>query len=348
MSNQNEHTKIEDVDFAHTFEKWADAIRRDAETDMYRLGEVIFDITSTANDIIKNCYPGEVYDSRQFYDNIHTWAKEFMELHADEVYDLVVLEDFAANKVHNFFRPVSAEVTVPVDITIMTREGESEEEAKYRLHGLLKSELENLSDHQITCNVIGEHAAAKLTKTEDNNVLPVQALSPGTTVKYHQTPCRILEHRPEGTLLISLNAIKDIAFGETNNFATSKLREFLNGPYLDDLTIGQTDEIIARTVDLTDFHDSKKYGTCECKVAPLTLDELRKFCSILPPPECQEWSVTPWNIPFANDDHKRVVGLDVTGSFVDTPCTRTNECRPAFLIASNTVLPVISLPSVLV
>lgn len=337
MSNQNEHnTKTEGVDFTHAFEKWAEAIRRDAETDMYRLGEVIFDITSTANEIIKNSYPGEVYDSRQFYDNIYTWAKEFMELHADEEYDLVVLEDFAANKVHNFFRPVSSEVTVRVDIAIMTREGESEEEAKYRLHGLLKSELENLSDHQITCKIIGWTAGTD--KTEDSSTKSVAKLAPGTKVQYHGKECMVLEQRYEGTLLIDLCGIKEVTFGETNNFATSELREFLNGSYLDDLTNGQSGEIITRTVDLTALNGSKEYGTCKCKVAPLTLDELRKFHDILPLPEHWEWSVTPGSTFNVDNDDTWVMGLSATGSVNSDFNSYVYNSRPAFLIAPDTVL----------
>lgn len=124
----------------------------------------------------------------------------------------------------------------------------------------------------------------------------VQNIAPGKVIDYHGEPCLVLEHRKDGTLLLHLEQMTH-AFGSTNNFAASSLRAHLNGPYLRSLTDGNPDEVITRTVDLTALNGSTEYGTCDCKVAPLTLDELRKYHDILPLPERFEWSVTPWSTP---------------------------------------------------
>ena len=133
-------------------------------------------------------------------------------------------------------------------------------------------------------------------------------IAPGKTVDYHGEPCLVLEHRKDGALMLHLDQMTH-AFGSSNNFASSSLRAHLNGPYLRSLTDGNPDEIITRTVDLTALNGSKEYGTCECKVAPLTLDELRKYHDILPLPERFEWSVTPWSTPKVNEDETWVMGL---------------------------------------
>lgn len=159
-------------------------------------------------------------------------------------------------------------------------------------------------------------------------------VTPGKIVKYRGEPCMVLEHRTEGTLLLVLDQIKK-SFGSSNNFATSNLRDHLNGPYLDTLTGGNPDEVITRTVDLTALNGSKEYGTCECKVAPLTLDELRKFRGILPLPECWEWSVTPWSTPCVDDDRTWVMGLHTDGNVLSLSCSGTLGSRPAFLIPSR-------------
>ena len=159
-------------------------------------------------------------------------------------------------------------------------------------------------------------------------------VTPGKIVKYRGEPCMVLEHRTEGTLLLVLDQIKK-SFGSSNNFATSNLRDHLNGPYLDTLTGGNPDEVITRTVDLTALNGSKEYGTCECKVAPLTLDELRKFHGILPNPESWEWSVTPWSTPCVDDDHVWVLGLYANGIVGSGSCSGTYGSRPAFLIPSR-------------
>ena len=86
---------------------------------------------------------------------------------------------------------------------------------------------------------------------------PVLNIATGKTVDYHGEPCLVLEHRKDGTLMLHLDQMTH-AFGSTNNFAASSLRAHLNGPYLRSLTYGNHDEIITRTVDLTDLNGSKE------------------------------------------------------------------------------------------
>lgn len=159
-------------------------------------------------------------------------------------------------------------------------------------------------------------------------------IAPGKTVDYHGEPCLVLEHRKDGTLMLHLDQMTH-AFGSSNNFAASSLRSHLNGPYLRSLTDGNPDEIITRTVDLTALNGSKEYGTCECKVAPLTLDELRKYHDIIPLPESFEWSVTPWSTPEVNEDDKWVMGLYSNGYIGYSGCSYSDGSRPAFLISSS-------------
>lgn len=163
---------------------------------------------------------------------------------------------------------------------------------------------------------------------------PVLNIAPGQTVNYHGEPCLVLEHRKDGTMLLHLDQMTH-AFGSSNNFAASSLRSHLNGPYLVSLTDGNPDEIIIRTVDLTALNGSKEYGSCECKVAPLTIDELRKYHDILPLPERFEWSVTPWSTPAVNEDDTWVMGLSSGGSIDLNGCSLSYGSRPAFLIPSN-------------
>lgn len=163
---------------------------------------------------------------------------------------------------------------------------------------------------------------------------PVLNIAPGKTVDYHGEPCLVLEHRKDGTLMLHLDQMTH-AFGSSNNFAASSLRSHLNGPYLRSLTDGNPDEIITRTVDLTALNGSKEYGTCECKVAPLTLDELRKYHDILPLPERFEWSVTPWSTPKVNEDETWVICLGTSGYVYYGYRTNAYGSRPAFLIPSS-------------
>ena len=163
---------------------------------------------------------------------------------------------------------------------------------------------------------------------------PINNIAPGKTVNYHGEPCLVLEHRKDGTLMLHLDQMTH-AFGSSNNFAASSLRAHLNGPYLQSITDGNPDEIIPRTVDLTALNGSREYGTCDCKVAPLTLDEIRKYHDILPVPERLEWSVTPRSTPKVNEDDTWLMALNSTGNIGGYYCSNTFGVRPAFVVPSD-------------
>lgn len=174
----------------------------------------------------------------------------------------------------------------------------------------------------------------------------ISNVAPGQVVKFHGEPCIVLEHRTAGTLLVTAAQIKS-SFGSTNNFAVSSFREHLNGAFADALTEGHADELITREVDLTALNGSKEYGSCECKVAPLTFDEIRRFHGLLPKPESWEWSATPWSTPCVDEDDTWVMGLSTNGSVGGAVCSLTvggvgggycacaRGSRPAFLIPSQ-------------
>lgn len=159
-------------------------------------------------------------------------------------------------------------------------------------------------------------------------------ITPGQAVLFHNEPCLVLEHRTTGTLLMTCNQI-EVAFGGSNNFAKSKLMAHLNGAFLDALTENHADEVLLRTVDLTAVNGSKEYSTFQCKVAPLTLDEYRRLCGIIPKPESWEWLATPWSTPQVNEDETWVAGLNTFGSLYNNNCSYSDGSRPAFLIPSD-------------
>lgn len=163
---------------------------------------------------------------------------------------------------------------------------------------------------------------------------PVLNIAPGKVINFHGEPCLVLEHREDGTLLLNTNQIER-AFGTSNDFAASELMHHLNSAYLDSLTEGNPDEIITRTVDLTAINGSKQYGSHNCKVAPLTLDEARKYHDILPKPERFEWLATPWSTPNVDDDDTWVAGLTANGGINNFGCSDSTGSRPAFLIPSS-------------
>lgn len=120
----------------------------------------------------------------------------------------------------------------------------------------------------------------------------------GEHFAYGKKNCMVLEHMEDGTLCMVLDEDFKSAFGETNNFAESELREKLNGEYLDEwVKCGAVKEdFVLMEVDLTANDGLKDYGTCECFLAPRTCDQHRKYRYLIPSPkESSEWTATAYS-----------------------------------------------------
>lgn len=162
----------------------------------------------------------------------------------------------------------------------------------------------------------------------------VMNIAAGQCVKFHNEPCLVLEHRQNGTLLMTCNQI-EAKFGGSNNYAKSALAKHLNSTFLEALTENHVDEVLLRKVDLTAVNGSTEYGSVVCRVAPLTLDEYRRLRGIIPLPESWEWFATPWSTPAVNEDDTWVAGLSTDGGVSDSYCNNSYGSRPAFLIPSD-------------
>ena len=162
----------------------------------------------------------------------------------------------------------------------------------------------------------------------------VMNIAAGQCVKFHNEPCLVLEHRQNGTLLMTCNQI-EAKFGGSNNYAKSALAKHLNSTFLEALTENHVDEVLLRKVDLTAVNGSTEYGSVVCRVAPLTLDEYRRLRGIIPLPESWEWFATPWSTPAVNEDDTWVAGLGTSGNVSGHGCGNSYGSRPALLIPSD-------------
>lgn len=162
----------------------------------------------------------------------------------------------------------------------------------------------------------------------------VMNIAAGQCVKFHNEPCLVLEHRQNGTLLMTCNQI-EAKFGGSNNYAKSALAKHLNSTFLEALTENHVDEVLLRKVDLTAVNGSTEYGSVVCRVAPLTLDEYRRLRGIIPLPESWEWFATPWSTPAVNEDDTWVAGLNTDGNVSYNNYNYSGGSRPAFLIPSD-------------
>lgn len=117
----------------------------------------------------------------------------------------------------------------------------------------------------------------------------------GEHFTYGKKNCMVLEHMDDGILCMVLDEDFKSEFGETNNFAESKLRKKLNGKYLDEWVKSgaNRESFMLMQVDLTANDGLKDYGTCDCFLAPRTCDQHRKYRYLIPnPKKGWEWTAT--------------------------------------------------------
>lgn len=83
---------------------------------------------------------------------------------------------------------------------------------------------------------------------------------------------------------------------DINDWRISELRQHLNSDLLEKIEneIGE-ENVIKFERDLLSVDGQNQYRACKDKVSLLTLDEYRKYRSLIPNEECCWWLLTPWS-----------------------------------------------------
>lgn len=122
----------------------------------------------------------------------------------------------------------------------------------------------------------------------------------GTVFPYAGEKWVVLEHDPAGrTLCLRLDLIPNKPFDENNcnNFATSSSKEWMNGPYLDNLidAVKGPNAFLQTELDLTADDGLKDYGTCTVTIFLLTVDQYRRNRDVIPNADDWWWLSTAFS-----------------------------------------------------
>lgn len=165
---------------------------------------------------------------------------------------------------------------------------------------------------------------------------PIKTTLPGTLISYRERHAVVLEHLPRGVFVQLVDPIGDRAFGKTNDWRESDLRQYLNGEFAHQLCEGNMDELLDTVTDLTAMDGTTDYGSSVDKVTLLTVDQCRKYRYIRPLPDKWEWTATPVSTPGGWDENKHYAFcLNTDGSVYYSGCTNTNGTRPALTLPSD-------------
>ena len=173
----------------------------------------------------------------------------------------------------------------------------------------------------------------------------LKAAARGTIFPYAGEKWVALEHEASGrTLCLRLDLIPNKPFDENNcnNFATSSSKEWMNGPYLDNLidAVKGPNAFLQTELDLTADDGLKDYGTCTVTIFSLTVDQYRRNRDVIPNADDWWWLSTAYSTEANGYEHSaRIVSSDGT---LDWSHAYYGDLglRPACYLDSDLLIPV--------
>ena len=134
---------------------------------------------------------------------------------------------------------------------------------------------------------------------ENKGTVELSTLAAGEVFKIGEHNFIVLEQMDGKAAVISKDLLaEDVAFGESKNYNTSSLKELIESdiqPVIEK-AVG-AENLVEHEVDLTSVDMQNEYGTCRCKVRPITFEEARKYNELLVNKELPDWwwTCTPWS-----------------------------------------------------
>ena len=137
---------------------------------------------------------------------------------------------------------------------------------------------------------------------------PLKTAARGAVFPYAGEKWVVLEHDPAGrALCLRLEVIPDKPFDEDNrnNFAISSSKEWINGPYLDNLidAVKGPHAFLQTELDLTADDGLKDYGTCTVTIFSLTVDQYRRNRDVIPLVDDWYWLSTAYSTAANGYEH---------------------------------------------
>ncbi len=180
-----------------------------------------------------------------------------------------------------------------------------------------------------------ESRVAILEKKNATRKIP-SGLKIGDTFELAGTVWKILDITNDGYSCLA-DSIGEMEFdSESSNWVNSDLRDYLVTEFLDKLKeeIGE-DNILQRERDLLSLDGQTEYGKAYEKASLLTVDEYRKYRSLIPNTEdVWWWLITPWSTP-CNDYKTGVTTVLPSGSICYNGCNGIFGVRPFCIFSSS-------------
>lgn len=148
---------------------------------------------------------------------------------------------------------------------------------------------------------------------------------------------KILDITAEGYMCFADKLADKMTFDEdSNDWVQSQLREYLNTELIEKIAdeIGE-ENIVSFKRDLLSLDGQTEYGECVDKVSLLTVDEYRKYRSLIPnTDDYWWWLISPWSTA-CNDWSTAVAVVSSSGSIDCGNCTGYRGVRPVCIFSPS-------------
>ena len=173
-------------------------------------------------------------------------------------------------------------------------------------------------------------------KATSKSVNLLEGLGVEDTFELADTTWKILDITSAGYICLA-DSIENMEFdSDSNNWENSDLRGYLNKDFFEKIAaeIG-LGNIVPFERDLLSLDGQTEYGKCEDKVSLLTVDEYRKYRSLIPNTKNYWWwLITPWSTP-CNDYEKTLSVVSSAGNINCNGCNGSSGVRPVCIFSSS-------------
>lgn len=178
-----------------------------------------------------------------------------------------------------------------------------------------------------------------LEENEQAGKVELGSLKPGETFKVGEHDFIVLEQMDGTTAVISKELMaKNKKFdSDTRDYKESSLKKMIESEIqpIIEAEVG-AENMVEHEVDLTSVDMQNEFGTCKCKVRPITFDEARKYNDLLANKDIGDWwwTCTPWSTKERGWEYSIAV-VSPAGNFRNYDYDFGYGVRPFCILKSN-------------
>ena len=179
-----------------------------------------------------------------------------------------------------------------------------------------------------------------LEEKEKERKVELSTLQPGETFPLVGHDFIVLQHDylEKGYTAVICKDLwaKNVKFGDSRDYNQSKVKEIMDKAAEEIEKEVGVGNVLEHEILLTSVDMQNEFGSCKCKVRPISFDEAREFNDRLVNKELPDWywTLTPWSIVDRGYTYSMSV-VSPSGRVNSGICIRNCGVRPFCILKSN-------------